>query len=256
LVAYIKEDDMKQIYRSMLVMSVVLFQNIFALDTVNSERNYPTVALHGRKRKIPRIAILSLYNRAYAHIGKYSELNKLPYAKKHGYDVIIYHQLLDTSRPAAWSKIVAIQKHLKKYDWIFWSDADSLIMNNDIKVETLIDDNYDLIITREKGRTTLNTGSFLIKNTAWSHALLRDIYAQTQFMHHGWWEQAAFLHLLEVNPSLYNQIKILDQRAMNSHFLESHGATYQPGDFVIHFYGDGFSKAKLMSEWYEKSLKV
>lgn len=38
--------------------------------------------------------------------------------------LFIYHNILDANRPAAWSKILAIQNHLKNYDWIFWSDAD------------------------------------------------------------------------------------------------------------------------------------
>lgn len=207
------------------------------------------------KYKNSKIAIVSLFNAQYKHIGQYSDFNKTSYAKRHKYDLILYHDLLDLKRPAPWNKIPAIQNHLNDYEWIMWSDADSLIMNQDINIESLIDNNYDLIITREANDKHINTGQFLIKNSSWSRQLLHDIYAQTQFINaSGWWEQAALAHLLTTNKSLYKKIKILPQRTMNSHPVEK-GGEYIDGDFIIHFYWPHLDKAKLMKEYYYKSLE-
>src|ERR1700722_7845972 len=116
-----------------------------------------------------KIAIISMYDDGYSHIGQYSDWNKKAYAKKHGYDLFLYHELFDHSRPAAWSKIPAIEMHLADYEWIYWSDADSLIMNNSITLESIVDNNFDMVITRETyGWKVLNTGSFLIRNCQWS----------------------------------------------------------------------------------------
>ena len=37
--------------------------------------------------------------------------------------------------------------NLANYDWLFYLDSDALIMNDMIKLETLIDDDYDMIAT-------------------------------------------------------------------------------------------------------------
>lgn len=215
--------------------------------------SFPIFANNFKKTKI---AIISLYDDGYKHIGQYSDENKQRYAKKHGYDVFIYHELLDASRPGPWSKILAIQKHLADYDWIYWSDADSLIMNTDIKLESFIDDEHDMIISKECYYGYLNTGSFLIKNSPWSHELLRRIYAQEQFIFQtSFWEQAALAHLLEVDKNLMPHLKVLHQRAINSNleFTTAEDGWYQEGDFIIHFFGD-CDKKRLMKEWSQKVL--
>lgn len=204
-------------------------------------------------KKKSKIAIISLYNQGYKQVGKYSDWNKYAYAKKHGYDLFLYHELFDLSRPPAWSKIPAIAKHLDDYEWIYWSDADSLIMNNTIKLESLIDNNFDLIITAQASNGVLNTGSFLIRNGNWSRKLLRKIYEQTDFINTtGGWEQSALAYVLSHHKKYYDHIKVLPQRTMNSHIAPGKGQ-YQPGDFVIHFYGPR-GKEPLMEANYNKAL--
>jgi len=220
-----------------LILLNIFSLNLFATDVL----------------KKPKIAIISLYNDGYKHIGQYGDANKEKYAKKHGYDIIIYHDLLDTVRPAPWSKIKAIQNHLADYDWVYWSDADSLIMNTDIKLESFIEDNVDLVISKECFYEYLNTGSFLIKNTEWSHELLRRIYALEPYTQFQFWEQCALKHLLEIDASLWSHLKVVHQRVLNSNldFTPRLDGWYQEGDFVIHFFGT-CDKPRLMREWSEK----
>ncbi|KAH7306681.1 hypothetical protein KP509_22G025000 [Ceratopteris richardii] len=49
--------------------------------------------------------------------------NKIKYAKRHGYTFIDASDIIDRSRPPSWSKILAVRKHLPKFDWIFWNDV-------------------------------------------------------------------------------------------------------------------------------------
>lgn len=45
--------------------------------------------------------------------------NKKAYAALHGYDVIVATaDDIDRSRPAAWSKLLVLQKHLGSYDYV------------------------------------------------------------------------------------------------------------------------------------------
>ena len=207
----------------------------------------------GRPNHKLKIGIVSLYDKNYKHIGIYSDLNKKKYAAKHKYNLILYHKTLDKMRPTAWSKIRALQLHLNHYDWLMWTDADSLIMNSNIKLESLIDPTYDLIISCQADGT-INTGSFIIKNSNWSRALLKKIYDQTECIHHPWWEQQALIYLLDNYHELYDHIKIVPQRTMNSHPFHA-GGEYKTGDFIIHMYnGPNMNKQKLMKEYYAISL--
>lgn len=164
--------------------------------------------------------------------------NKRAYCERHGYDFICGEESLDTSRPISWTKVRLIQQVMKNssYKWIFWTDADSLIMNQAIPLEDLIDDKYNFILSRDMNE--VNCGQFLIKNCLWSEDFLKAVYAHTDCIKHIWWEQQAII--LELKKSKWmNQTKLISQRLINSYPSNLIGlgcrSTYQPGDFIIHF---------------------
>lgn len=165
-------------------------------------------------------------------------ITKQEYCAKHGYDFVFITESLDTSRPHAWSKIKLIQQILSNYRWVFWTDADALIMNSEIRLESLIDENYSLIITGDPF-SPYCTGHFLLKNCDWSFALLNNIYTRTETINHNWWEQKAFVDAVEQDKNLLKEIKVIPQRMMNSFddrwARHSKDCVYQDGDFIIHF---------------------
>ena len=210
----------------------------------------------------PKIAIVSLYDENYKHIGQYSDWNKFSYARKHKYDLYLYHNTLDDTRPTPWSKIIALQNHLQDYEWIMWSDADSLIMNPDIPLENFIDTNYDIIIA-QTAADGINTGSFLVKNSAWSYQFLKQVYRQEQFRNNSLWENKAFIYLYEKDTSIRDHVKIVPMRTFNSlspaleaHFPDVYKQdVYKESDFIIHFAGiPGDQRVALMKEYYYKSV--
>lgn len=94
------------------------------------------------------IAVVTLaVGEAYQDAVQLGIENKKAYCEKHGYDFFCGTEILDPERPIPWSKILFIKEILKNssYRWIFWTDADSLIMNFDIPLESLIDDHYEPI---------------------------------------------------------------------------------------------------------------
>ncbi|KAG2487085.1 hypothetical protein HYH03_014330 [Edaphochlamys debaryana] len=64
--------------------------------------------------------------------------NKRAYAARHGYTYVDASGLLDTSRPASWSKIPAVLSVLADHDWVFWMDADTLVTNLSQPLEALL----------------------------------------------------------------------------------------------------------------------
>ncbi|MBA3721550.1 MAG: class I SAM-dependent methyltransferase [Parachlamydiaceae bacterium] len=166
--------------------------------------------------------------------------NKRLYCQQHGYDFICGEEILDYTRPIPWSKIQIILKTMENpsYKWIFWTDADAVIMNHGIQLEDLIDDKYNFIVSRDPNN--YNTGHFLIKNCEWSREFLKQIYSHTECIDHEWWEQQAVILELETKPELHSLTKVIPQRLFNSYpksIYDSLTATYQTGDFIIHFAG-------------------
>lgn len=165
--------------------------------------------------------------------------NKRAYCEQHGYDFICFEEQLDSSRPIPWSKIKALQKVMEnpQYKWVFWTDADSLIMNQAICLEDLIDEKYHFILAKD--RYEINTGEFLLKNCEWSRQLLNNVYDHTECINDRWWEQQAFINELASHPEHWDEIKIIPQRMLNSYYFEEFADTlcsvYQKGDFIIHF---------------------
>lgn len=171
-------------------------------------------------------------------------ISKKIYCNQHGYDFHVCETQIDSSRPIPWSKIVLTKDMLKKYKWVFFSDADSIIMNYAVKLESFIDNDYDLIICRDMHY--INTGQYLIRNSSWSDNLLDAIYNQTDVIHDSLWEQRGLERLLIKEPELKNKIKVMPQRTFNSFWKEWYDiykfsfiedSTYLDGDFIIHLAG-------------------
>lgn len=197
--------------------------------------------------KAQRIAIVTLYDHVtpkpdkiggrYLDVLHLSLDNKFQYAARHGYPFYIdNHQWIDKDRPVAWSKLLAIASRLESYDWVFWVDIDTLFMNWNITLESLTDDRYDLIVTKDA--SNLNSGVMLFKSSPWSKSFLLECYNQTEFLiHKDIYEQRAIIKVLGMGNNR-DHVKFLKQNVMNSYTkYHGHHAHYKEGDFIIHFAG-------------------
>jgi galactosyl transferase GMA12/MNN10 family len=167
-------------------------------------------------------------------------INKEAYCEKHGYPFHAYSESKDESRPIPWTKVLIVLELLDdpEVEYVFWTDADSLIMNSDIKLKGFIDKRYDLVIATDNDH--LNSGQFLIRNCDWSKDFLQRIYAKEEFITNGWWEQASMIDEFAKNKSDRKHVKYLKQRSMNSISYEQcqgEHAHWHDGDFIVHFMG-------------------
>jgi len=102
-----------------------------------------------------KVAIVSVcdYDAGQTPLARLSQINKEEYARRHGYDVVVYEKApvfqdplsgLFTEpasyRPAAWSKVDAILTTLaqNRHDWVMWMDCDSFFMDVEVGLDTLI----------------------------------------------------------------------------------------------------------------------
>lgn len=199
--------------------------------------------------------------------------NRREYCKKNGYTFFSYSSPLD-NRPAAWSKLKIILNIFEKqtFDWVLWTDSDAVILNEDVKVENLIDDSVDLVITKDC--FSYNSGVFLIKNTENSKKFLLECLQKDQFLTHPWKEQAAIVEVLESSSPIV-KVKTIPQRTLNSYLPQEDrtgwftnvndktyywdkeadkSGEYKDGDFIIHYAGIPEAKrSKLILSKLKKS---
>ena len=139
-----------------------------------------------------KILILQAYEKSYIPLANISNTNKQQYAYKHGYDFLPLEVNWNDIKGATWIIPATIcnilnDKYYKDYDYILWTDVDSLIMNFDIKLEDIIEQgkqsniianiwNFDLnytfvnlngdidIVESKSSWFMIHTGNWLIKN--------------------------------------------------------------------------------------------
>ncbi|XP_020083846.1 uncharacterized protein LOC109707154 isoform X2 [Ananas comosus] len=105
--------------------------------------------------------------RSFEGVMEAVEGNKRGYAARMGYDYVDARGAVDPRRPPSWSKILAVRSLLPSYDWVFWNDADTVITNPNISLESILlsaighsdfDASPDLVVTEDFGG--INAGAY------------------------------------------------------------------------------------------------
>jgi hypothetical protein len=220
------------------------------------------------KRRGAGFAILCICDAKTADICAASVANKRAYAKMHEYDMIFVTETLDTTRPMAWSKILAVQRYLPRYNWLLFLDIDTLIMNPDIRLEDIADDDYDQVIGAD--HNGINSGVWFIKNTRWMRWFLTELWAQEDLVRGNYvfhYEQRAFHHLFQTivwsknvgtRKEPYDGAEDVRKRSkvVNQCVFNSLLPWYVNGDFVVHLAGmKGVAQCYLFWQYYEKAKK-
>lgn len=209
--------------------------------------------------------------------------NRKTYCQLQGCEVVLANDVLDSSRPPAWSKIRGAQKYLQSFEYLFYVDMDVVLMNMDISVHRIIasfaSNNTDFIMTGDWNGP--NTGVWLLRNSPWSVWFLQTAWEQgASFLgktaSNGRalpfeYEQRVFHYLLNSqvwrdrklppyggdSQSIRSHFTFLPQCAFNSYSVHSfywkgdrESSQYVDGDFLIHFAGKkGQKKIDLMNHY-------
>lgn len=192
-----------------------------------------------------KFLIISIYD-SYCHNGptfsqlaKISHQSLIKYCDLHGYDYLLLDKNPDESRQISWGRTFLVEKYLKSYDWILCLDVDIMIMNYTIKLEHLISDKFDLIVAASQQKIEgINTGSILWKNSEFSFDLIKKMYEDKEYAIKGYWEQSTLIKLIQNNPNLLNNIKLVSPKLINSFYhYWFPNENYQHGDFLVHLVG-------------------
>jgi hypothetical protein len=193
-----------------------------------------------------RIGFLNYFDDAYSRIGALSVPNKVAYCERHGYDYLLSHEPISPERPASWNKVRLFQKHIKDYDYLFWNDTDTFVMNQELPLEALVDPVYPILVGSDG---QINCGNILVQNMPGIDAILEEWWNEDGHVTHPLWEQHALSQLMRRDPWWLAHVKEVPQAVMNSYPVN-----YRPGDFLVHFAGFGRQPAVLeamMRDWLE-----
>lgn len=197
------------------------------------------------------IAVATLHNYSYKELADYTFTKNLePYCNLHGYKIICKNTDLPGDRSIYFEKIKIMRDAMEdsSIEWIWWLDCDAIVTNYHIKLDSIIDNQYDIIISSDWNG--INCGSFLVKNSNRGKAWLDMIYSfrdVPRYKNHQWPEQAVMME----TAHLYTDImKVVPQKTLNSYYYslympEEHlwrdrlntNGNWTVGDFVIHFPG-------------------
>lgn len=218
------------------------------------------------KKRPKRIAFVNSYDTGYKNIAELTVPNKKEYCAKNGYH---YLEIVDANtegKHPAFSKFVSVLNYLPFYDWIFYNDADSLIMNMNIKLESFMDSNFDMIISYDING--LNTGQWFVKNTAWATNFLTKVFNRNEFNNFGGWaDQVAFCNSWLYSGEAMQKTKVVPQKLFNSYLYETFGRNdegnlpnwtqgqFQRGDFCLHLCGlDEKSRTDLIPQFLQQVI--
>lgn len=199
-----------------------------------------------------KINLLLKFSNLYESIGEVAIANRDAYCDKHGYSLVVDDKPFDTSIAYNWMKYDAIERHLPGCDWLMWSDADSFIMNDEIKLEDFVPGDKNIVCSFFKmgnnegcckNLYTLHTGNFFIRNCDWSFGFL-DRFKNA--MHTAienkevMMDEYTLTSLYKTIPGYPSRFKLMKiDRLFTVPHIGKLGSDdlpkYSPGDFIIHY---------------------
>jgi hypothetical protein len=137
---------------------------------------------------------------AYAAMMEVSAVTLIAYARRHRWDLVFSLEEAAAPRPGAWNKVVVVQQLLEEYPIVGWIDADAIIVDGSEDIGTELDDDHDFYIVAHRDGSppaeVLNSGVFMVRDTAWARRFLSAVWDQEDLVDHIWWENAAIMRLL------------------------------------------------------------
>lgn len=190
-----------------------------------------------------KFLIFACHSSDHHHGCSYTDLAEITlptykeYSQIHGYDFYVKTKGFNKLKSMGWPKIDVIIERIPFYDWIFYVETDSLLMNQTIRLENLIDNNYDMILTEttRQDKIQVNTGPMLVKCSEWSKDFLNGLLYKDKYWNDNMHEQGAINEEINQKKWIRNHISIRDLRFFNSFAHEWHKENnFQIGDFICH----------------------
>jgi hypothetical protein len=160
-----------------------------------------------------KMCLTTLYNKNFEKFIPYVLKSFEKFCEINSFDICVYDKLFDTDRHPSWNKLLAVKESFKKYDLIFWCDADSLFTgknDNFLKINNF-DCKSDLMVSFDGNGICLS--HFLINNNEYNIKLidtllfLKDVKDDNSFGIGPKWEQNTLKALIQHFDLKYSHLK-------------------------------------------------
>lgn len=139
-------------------------------------------------------------------------------------------------RGKQWDKVISFRdvlKTLPNNTWLLWLDCDAIFTSKTLETFYKLTDTKKEVIFN-KDCNGFNFGVFLMKRTNWTLTFLDRIYEGITTETNSNAEQTYVSRLIKQDPDVQNKIKWVDQKLMNSYYMNSCGAQWSEGDWILH----------------------
>jgi galactosyl transferase GMA12/MNN10 family len=120
------------------------------------------------------------------------------YAQLHGYEIVVGDVDADGRAPA-WGKVPFLRRLLESYDFVLWIDADALILDPSVDLETIVpaDAFQAFAVTRSLPGwgSSPCLGVWAFRAGPRAQRFLAAVWEQEDLIEHAWWEQTALMRL-------------------------------------------------------------
>lgn len=193
-----------------------------------------------------KFAVVSMYNDKHRTLGEVTWKNKKEYADNHGYLAICKTENW-TLTPIHFEKIKLMLEVLNEHpevEWAWWLDNDAVITNQNTTLDSIVDENYHVIITCDIA--SINAGSFLVRNSLQGRQWLEFILKKglEHYKDNRWPEQQP---MTDFYITFKDIVKVVPQRTMNSYDYRIYqvdptdqlgfSGQWEQNDFVLHLPG-------------------
>lgn len=197
-------------------------------------------------------------------------INKM-YAERQGYDFILKTDPYEENIVPAWNKVAMIREVLPRYDWVFYIDWDAIfhIPHHEVRIECFMDQTHHMFVCSDEansmGKSPINAGTLLIKNTAEMMELLSDWWDLRHHQIYGEefaYEQMAIGDAYKGKIKLIrhvDKIKVYPENVFNSASAEVLAAValnQMPSTFIIHYMATSTEQRNKIFEAYAKKYGV
>ncbi|KAI9356281.1 hypothetical protein DFJ73DRAFT_916151 [Zopfochytrium polystomum] len=135
---------------ALLIVTAVILTATGAILTLSWPPSKSHPREHDHTHSVQKIALLTVAFGSTEWYYKPSIANKLAYATRHGYDLIVLDQPERDQPPLyavgddptphpVWAKVSGLRRHVYDYDWILVVDADAFVANQEVRVEDFVE---------------------------------------------------------------------------------------------------------------------
>lgn len=138
-------------------------------------------------------------------------------------------------RPMSWARILLFKHYLEKYEYIFYVDGDTILLNDTFAPEmmlVLMQEQHKMLVCQDQNGQ--NLGVMLIKRSPELIALLDRMWACTYCINHMWWENKAFIDLYAKHEDVRKIVRVIPKPY--TPIINAYVNNYKSG-WLIHFAG-------------------